>query len=267
MKLVSGKCPNCGANVELDSNLTQTYCAYCGSKISVEESVEKLKIELSGKIEIDGINSLRKLYQNAESYMKIKDYSYAYSTYSSIINNNPEELEAYKGALLALSQNMERPGKSVIYPEEHYPSGCDSIFDQYIHYIVTLDKDKKYKDFIDSFNIHRQKASQEEADMNKSNDFSSLTYSIFHTSHDNTTSSKIDQCRRAATLYRELNNEYKQQYKDTMAKIQEYIDDYDRPISFSGTLKALLKIGFGILAFIFLSSLFFLLIYYMFGGK
>ncbi len=150
---VSGKCPNCGANLELDNEQKTAFCAYCGSKISVEEAVEKLKIELSGKVEVDGINSVSKLYKNAESYMKLLDYGSAFDTYCTIINDNPEEIPAYKGALIAASNNMTRIGNV----EESYPSNLAGIINTYLEYIKRLDTESKYTEFVDNFTAYFQK--------------------------------------------------------------------------------------------------------------
>lgn len=165
-KFVSGKCPNCGANLELDNEQTTAFCAYCGSKISVEEAAEKLKIELSGKIEIDGINSVKKLYENAKSYMKLQDYNSALDTYYTIINDNPEEIPAYQGALIAASYNMTREGN----PKEAYPSNFSGIFNTYLDYIKKLDTEAKYTNFINDFSNYFAKQSNAENNLRNCED-------------------------------------------------------------------------------------------------
>lgn len=152
-KFVSGKCPNCGATLQLDSEQTSAFCSYCGSKISVEESVEKLKLEVSGKVEVDGINSVNKLYKNAESYMKLQDFDSAFNTYISIVDNNPEEIPAYKGALVAVSHNMTRLGD----PQEAYPSNYSGLFNTYLDYIKKLDTKSEYAEFVTTFTTYFDK--------------------------------------------------------------------------------------------------------------
>lgn len=159
-KFVSGKCPDCGATLQLDSGQTSVFCSYCGNKISVEESVEKLKLELSGSVEVDGINSVKKLYKNAESYIKLQDFNSALKTYRSIINNNPEEIPAYKGALIAASHNMTLRGN----PQKAYPSDYSSLFNTYLDYIKKLDTNSEYADFVTTFTSYFNEQARLEKD-------------------------------------------------------------------------------------------------------
>lgn len=41
MELLAAKCPNCGANIELDKNRDVLYCSYCGTKIIVKDEIKK----------------------------------------------------------------------------------------------------------------------------------------------------------------------------------------------------------------------------------
>ncbi len=158
---IAGKCPNCGANLQLDNSQTEAFCSYCGSKIIVEEAVEKLNIELSGKIEVDGINSINKLYKNAESYLKLQNFNNAFDTYCTIIDDNPEELEAYKGALISASNNMQRCASF----NEAYPSSLTSVFNTYLDYMKKLDTNSKYSDFINEFSKYFEKISKDEENL------------------------------------------------------------------------------------------------------
>mgnify|MGYP004634740965 CR=1 FL=1 len=159
IKLQDAKCPNCGANMKVNDKLENTICQYCGSQVIIEDAIEKYKLEISGKVEVDGINSLSKLYKNAESYIRLKDYNSAFNTYQKIINDNPEEILAYKGALIALSQNMARKGNHA----EAYPSCVKDLIDTYINYIKTLDVKSEHKVFIEKFCKYINEQYKEEA--------------------------------------------------------------------------------------------------------
>lgn len=50
MGLVSAKCPNCGATIQLDSSRKEGFCLYCGSKVRVEEAIKTVKIDRSKDI-------------------------------------------------------------------------------------------------------------------------------------------------------------------------------------------------------------------------
>ena len=44
MKYISMVCPNCGANLEnVDSELKQCYCQYCGTKIAIDDGTKVTK--------------------------------------------------------------------------------------------------------------------------------------------------------------------------------------------------------------------------------
>lgn len=51
MSLVSVKCPNCGASIQLDDSRQEGFCSYCGSKVKVQEAISKIKIDKSGEIQ------------------------------------------------------------------------------------------------------------------------------------------------------------------------------------------------------------------------
>ena len=44
MRLVSAKCPNCGANFKIDSTKDAVICEYCGSAIIVEKAINNYNV-------------------------------------------------------------------------------------------------------------------------------------------------------------------------------------------------------------------------------
>lgn len=48
MSLVATKCPNCGASIMLDGGSQEGFCSYCGSKLKVQEIVQRVKIDKTG---------------------------------------------------------------------------------------------------------------------------------------------------------------------------------------------------------------------------
>lgn len=258
MNFVSGKCPNCGANVNLDSNLKTTYCAYCGSQISVEESVEKLKIELSGKVEVDGINSLSKLYKNAESCVKLEDYEKAFNTYTSIINDNPEEIEAYKGALISVTENMTKP----ITDSGNYKQ----LFDKYLKHIEALDEEKKYTDFLVSFNNYRLLLRfSDEIDIfyRRTNNCTNLNPYTDNYWDIDTVNKRFTELNN---LYNNLTDDYKNFYQTKYNNIQNYIEKYSNPLTNSSKdgIKFFKKIGKFVIGF-FIFQIILILILDMLG--
>ena len=167
-ELVAGKCPNCGANINLPSELESTFCAYCGSNIKVNEAIEKLKIELSGKVEVDGIASINKMYKNAEDYIKLEEYENAYDMYISIIRDNPGEVKAYYLALDAISYKMNRTA------ENQFPSRYLNDINVCMDRLQKLDTNGEYDDFIKKFTEYIEVLSNEEKFLSKVNMYNSL---------------------------------------------------------------------------------------------
>lgn len=66
MSLVNVKCPNCGAEIQLDSSREEGFCSYCGSKVIIQEATNKVKIDKSEEIQ--------NLLQLAEHASKNKNY-------------------------------------------------------------------------------------------------------------------------------------------------------------------------------------------------
>ena len=66
MSIVNVKCPNCGAAIQLDSSREEGFCSYCGSKVQVQEAINRVKIDKSGDIQ--------NFLQLAESALKSKNH-------------------------------------------------------------------------------------------------------------------------------------------------------------------------------------------------
>lgn len=66
MAFVSLKCQNCGQILEIDDTRDIGFCPYCGSKYQL---AEKVKVEHSGTISIDGVAGLDRLIKKGFAYL------------------------------------------------------------------------------------------------------------------------------------------------------------------------------------------------------
>ena len=66
MSLVNVKCPNCGAEIQLDSSREEGFCSYCGSKVIIQEAINKVKIDKS--------EDTQNFLQLANNALKNKNY-------------------------------------------------------------------------------------------------------------------------------------------------------------------------------------------------
>jgi len=99
MKFVSANCPNCAALLELDPKNEQAKCEYCKSTIFVEEAVEKHRVELSGKVEVEGVSTISNLLKRAKKFENEQEYEEAIVYYERVLDvdfDNEEANEAVK---------------------------------------------------------------------------------------------------------------------------------------------------------------------------
>lgn len=85
MSLVNVKCPNCGAEIQLDSSREEGFCSYCGSKVLVKEAINKVKIDKSGDI---------------QNFLQLAE--------SALNSNNYEECLTYANKALEVDSNNSR---------------------------------------------------------------------------------------------------------------------------------------------------------------
>ncbi len=95
MPFVPVKCTSCGGDIQLDDQKEHGFCVYCGTKVIFQEAVQKMKLELSGSISVDGIATLDRMYQRVETLLKLDDHYSAERTLLEITKNYPEEYRAW----------------------------------------------------------------------------------------------------------------------------------------------------------------------------
>ena len=95
VKLKDAKCPNCGANIQVNDKLENTICQYCGSQVVIEEAIEKYKLEISGKVEVDGIRGRNSKLEQAKKHIKLEEYDTAKKIIKEIIADDSLDVEAY----------------------------------------------------------------------------------------------------------------------------------------------------------------------------
>ncbi len=97
MELLAAKCPNCGANIELDKNRDVLYCSYCGTKIIVKDEIKKIELDVKGKIKVDGLASIADKVKRANDYLNAAQYDQALCCFESLLNLSPDnKTYAYK---------------------------------------------------------------------------------------------------------------------------------------------------------------------------
>lgn len=95
MKLVPAKCPSCGANIEVNEDLKNAICQYCGTTILIEDAVEKYKVEILGEVKVDGIEGKSELLKNAETLGSIGKYTESIQKYKIYFDKYPDDYKGY----------------------------------------------------------------------------------------------------------------------------------------------------------------------------
>ena len=120
MNLVSAKCPNCGANIQVDSERNECFCSFCGSKINTQQAISLVvKVDKSA----DYKNYLRLASENAE----MSQFDEAVSYIDKALEIHPDSSQAWmlKAFFTSQSKEVEPISEGIIEPgyvffdEEH----------------------------------------------------------------------------------------------------------------------------------------------------
>ena len=80
------QCKMCGGSLSLPENVFSGTCPYCGTLSTFPRTFD---------------DQLVNLYNRAEHFRRTNDYDKAVATYEQVINNNPDDPEAYWGLVLS----------------------------------------------------------------------------------------------------------------------------------------------------------------------
>lgn len=152
MKLTPAKCPCCGANLEVNESLKNTICQYCGTTVLIEEAIEKYNIELSGRLEVEGIKTNSKKIENAKKHMAIEEYTKAQDLLNEVNEDDSFNIEAQalwiKNAVLLANLKVNCLNEN--FAREDYPNKFKGIEMIVKHFdrLVKIDEKKEYENII-----------------------------------------------------------------------------------------------------------------------
>jgi DNA-directed RNA polymerase subunit RPC12/RpoP len=101
IELKAAKCPQCNADIEVNTNLEKAICQYCGCTILIEDVVPKIKVEHSGTIRIEGQKDRTYHLKQALQHIKVKEYNKALSHLREIVLNDEFDIEAYSYIIIS----------------------------------------------------------------------------------------------------------------------------------------------------------------------
>ncbi len=130
IKLVPAKCPQCGADIEVNKDIEKAICQYCGTTVLVDDAVQKYKVELSGKVKVDGVKNRDDFLDQAKKHHKVGEFDEAITALNNILKKDKFDVEA----ICELIRNQI----SVIKANDYNP--CISCFkkgyDEELHNMV-----------------------------------------------------------------------------------------------------------------------------------
>lgn len=150
IKLQAAKCPQCGADIEVNPELKQTICQYCGSCVLIEDAVAKYKIELSGKVKVEGIKSRDDQLIQAKKHYQIGEFLDARKNLLEIINQDNFDIEALYELIKNDVEIIKEKEYNPLYLETNpkYDKEYENIFLELSNTykrIIKIDEEEKYK--------------------------------------------------------------------------------------------------------------------------
>lgn len=94
MKLVAAKCPNCGANLDVNPKLDTTKCEYCHQSILIDDAIAKYKLEISGSFEVENLPKYDNILKLANRNYDNKQYEEAYKGYDQLLKLDADNTTA-----------------------------------------------------------------------------------------------------------------------------------------------------------------------------
>lgn len=105
MGLEVAKCPSCGASIQVPTDTERTFCAYCGSQILSKAAIGFAKVELSGSIQLTD-NTAEALLSRAAIFVKLDDFSQAFTILEEASNKHPGNWEIWWGKIYCISKGL-----------------------------------------------------------------------------------------------------------------------------------------------------------------
>ncbi|MDD4718611.1 MAG: hypothetical protein PHY00_02205 [Bacilli bacterium] len=145
MKLVSAKCPNCGANLKLSKENENVICDYCRQTIIVDDAVACYKLKLSGTVSIEGIQSNFELINSANELLKMNEYLQAKRQFQEFTEKCPDNYQGWLGLLICRTRNFSIKDNNYLFEND--------VKKYHVNFMKTAPDEVKseYTDIIDSY--------------------------------------------------------------------------------------------------------------------
>lgn len=142
MGIIALKCPQCGADIQLDDSREFGFCSFCGTKVMQE----KIVVEHKGTVKIDNSDYLENLYNLARRSLECEEYKSAEDYYKKILLEDSNSAEAAIYSLVCEGRRIHSYKQIPAYVVRL--SKCMNSLFELVEY------DEKYLEFLVSVNYH-----------------------------------------------------------------------------------------------------------------
>jgi hypothetical protein len=92
MALIAAKCPSCGGDIQLDDSREFGFCLHCGTKVIVQDAVQKIKV--SGSVKLDMSDTAVNCLNLADQAFQNQNYLEAYNYYTKMLEYDSSSYKA-----------------------------------------------------------------------------------------------------------------------------------------------------------------------------
>lgn len=152
VKLVSAKCPSCGATLKLSKEEEKVKCEYCHNTIIVDDAIACYKLKISGNVSVDGVTTNADLIELANELLDMNEYLKAKRKFLEFSEKCPDNYQGWLGLLICRTRNFTIRDNNIMfendvnkYREHFFRVAPQKIKEQYFEVIDRYFDPEKYK--------------------------------------------------------------------------------------------------------------------------
>ena len=169
VKLVSAKCPNCGAALKLSKEEEKTKCDYCHNTIIVDDAIACYKLKISGNVSVEGITTNGELVEAANELLDMNEYLKAKRKFLEFSEKCPDNYQGWLGLLICRTRNFTIRDNNLMfendinkYRDHFFRVAPDDVKEQYFETIDKYFNPEKYRRLEEQERVEKQRQALEE---------------------------------------------------------------------------------------------------------
>jgi len=172
VKLVSAKCPSCGAALKLSKEEERVKCDFCHNIIIVDDAIACYKVKISGNVSVEGITTNSDLIETANELLDMNEYLKAKRKFLEFSEKCPDNYQGWLGLLICRTRNFTIKDNNIMFEND--------VNKYYEHFLRVAPNDIKeqYTDIIENYlhpDIHQLSSSSQNNTSQKNEQMASST--------------------------------------------------------------------------------------------